>query len=225
MVIAAAITAGFVIIRRHQQAMSLPPVPTGIPGSVPSSLAQSMELTPVPTAPAPGFTLTDQNGHSVSLASLRGHAVVLEFTDPHCTDICPIVSSEFIDAYHDLGAAGRRAIFLAVNVNPYYRTVTDVATFSASHDLTTIPTWNFLTGSLASLRKAWGDYQIEFSAPSRTGDIIHTSAVYFIDPRGRARFLATPVVDHTASGTSYLPAADQAAWGRGVALITRYLQQ
>ena len=38
-------------------------------------------------------------------ANRRGHAVVLEFMDPHCTDVCPLVSAEFIDAYHDLGGA------------------------------------------------------------------------------------------------------------------------
>jgi cytochrome oxidase Cu insertion factor (SCO1/SenC/PrrC family) len=47
----------------------------------------------------------DQNGHRLSLASFRGRAVVLEFMDPHCVDICPIVSQEFVDAYDDLGKA------------------------------------------------------------------------------------------------------------------------
>ena len=77
-----------------------------------------MQLSPVPAARAPGFTLTDQNGHVLSLASLAGHAVVLEFMDPHCVEICPIVSQEFIDAYRDLGRQASRAVFLAVNVTP-----------------------------------------------------------------------------------------------------------
>jgi len=57
-----------------------------------------MQLSPVPVARAPGFLLTDQAGHAVSLTSLRGRVVVLEFMDPHCTCICPIVSQEFISA-------------------------------------------------------------------------------------------------------------------------------
>ena len=47
----------------------------------------------------------------------RGKVVVLEFMDPHCTDIYPIVSQEFIDAYHDLGRAAGDVVFAAVNVN------------------------------------------------------------------------------------------------------------
>ena len=79
--------------------------PTGIPGNISTSLANLMQLSPVPGVRAPGFTFTDQRGHTMPLASLRGKVVVLEFMDPHCTDICPIVSQEFVDAYHELGAA------------------------------------------------------------------------------------------------------------------------
>ena len=68
--------------------------PSGIPANISTGLANLMQLSPVPGARAPGFTLTDQNGHTMSLASLRGKVVVLEFMDPHCTDICPIVSQE-----------------------------------------------------------------------------------------------------------------------------------
>ena len=66
-----------------------------------------MELSPVPARAAPGFTLTDQDGHVLPLSALRGKVVVLEFMDPHCTDICPIVSAEFTEAYH--ASAGRPA--------------------------------------------------------------------------------------------------------------------
>ena len=123
---------------------------SGLPGYRPASppaVADLMQLSPVPATPAPGFTLTDQNGHILSLASFRGRAVVLEFMDPHCTDICPIVSQEFIDADRDLGRSASRAVFIAVNVNPYFRSVADVAAYSQEHQLTAIPSWHFLTGS------------------------------------------------------------------------------
>ena len=196
---------------------------SGLPASVSTSLANLMELSPVPSRPAPGFVLTDQDGRTMSLASFKGHAVVLEFMDPHCTDICPIVSQEFIDAQHDLGKAARQAVFIAVNVNAYHHGVTDVAAFSREHLLTTIPSWHFFTGSVASLQAVWRAYNIEVQAPSRNADVVHTSAVYFIDPAGRERFIASPMADHTAKGTAYLPATQLAAWGRGIALVTRHL--
>jgi cytochrome oxidase Cu insertion factor (SCO1/SenC/PrrC family) len=209
-------------VRQHQESASLPR-PSGIPASVPTSVANLMGLSPVPVRAAPDFTLTDQAGRTMSLASFRGHVVVLEFMDPHCTDICPIVSQEFLDAYRDLGGQASQVVFAAVNVNHYHLGVADVAAFSREQRLTSIPSWHFFTGSYPRLRTVWNDYEVAVDAPSPNADVIHSSVVYFIDPRGRERFLASPMADHTASGTSYLPAGQLGSWGRGIALIARQL--
>jgi protein SCO1 len=215
---AVAVTA----LRPHHTQPTAPRV-SGIPASVPTSLANLMGLTPVPERAAPGFSLTDQTGHSLSLASFKGHAVVLEFMDPHCTDICPIVSREFIDAYRDLGSAASRVVFVAVNVNAYHHAVADVAAFSREQQLTTISSWHFLTGPVPSLQAVWRAYDVYVQAPSPNADILHTSVVYFIDPGGKERFAASPMVDHGSNGTAYLPLAQQAAWGHGIALIASQL--
>jgi cytochrome oxidase Cu insertion factor (SCO1/SenC/PrrC family) len=197
--------------------------PSGIPASVSTPLASLMQLSPVPASAAPGFTLTDQDGRTLSLASFRGRVVVLTFTDPHCTDICPIVSQEFIDAYHDLGPAAPRAVFMAVNVNPYYRGVASMAAYSAEQQLTTIPAWHFVTGPLASLKAVWSAYDISVEAPGRNADVIHTSEVLFISPGGQERYVAAPMADYTANGKAYLPAGPLAEWGQGIALVIRHL--
>jgi cytochrome oxidase Cu insertion factor (SCO1/SenC/PrrC family) len=215
--------AGYAVIRvrQHQEAAGLRA--SGIPGSVSTSLSDLMQLSPVPVRGAPGFTLTDQGGHAVSLAGLRGRVVVLEFMDPHCTDICPIVSQEFIDAYRDLGTSASRVVFVAVNVNRFHLRVADVAAFSSEQRLTQVPSWHFLTGSYPGLATVWQDYQITVDAPGPDADVVHSSQMYFIDPRGRERFVADPMVDHTTSGSSYLPAGQLAAWGQGIALVARQL--
>ena len=197
--------------------------PTGIPGSVSTPTATLMALSPVKTAKAPGFSLVDQNGKRVSLAALRGKVVVLEFMDPHCTDICPIVSKEFVDAYHDLGALNAKTAFVAINVNQYYASTASMASFSKAHGLDTIPSWQFVTGPTPALKKAWSDYGITVEAPNPNADIIHTSAVYFIDPAGKERYIAMPEVDHTKAGKSYLPAPQVKGWGKGIAAVVRSL--
>jgi cytochrome oxidase Cu insertion factor (SCO1/SenC/PrrC family) len=194
---------------------------TGIPKTVSTKLANMMQLSPVPVSKAPGFTLTDQSGHPVSLASLHGHPVVLTFMDPHCTDICPLVSREFINAYKDLGTAGRNVVFIAVNVNPYHHSTADMAKYSNAEGLSSIPTWHFVTGSVPSLHKVWNNYDVQVQAPNPDADVIHTSLVYFIDRQGKERFVAAPMVDHTKSGTSFLPPGQLAEWGKGIALVTR----
>jgi len=219
-VIVAAAAATLVITRQRNAAG---PRPSGIPAGISTSLANDMLLTPLPHQRAPGFTLTDQAGKTMTLSALRGKAVVLEFMDPHCTDICPIVSQEFVDAYHYLGAAARNVVFIAVNVNKYHASVADMAAYSREQDLNAIPSWHFFTGPAPALAAVWRDYDIQVQAPSPNADIIHTSAVYFIDPQGREAFLASPMVDHTAKGTAYLPAAQITQWARGIALIARHL--
>lgn len=194
---------------------------TGIPSNISTATANLMALSPVPARPAPNFTLTDQNGHTLSLSSFKGRAVILEFMDPHCVDICPLVAQEYIDAYHNLGAAASKVVFVAINVNQYFASVADMKTFSTEHSLTTIPSWHFFTGTTAALHAAWRDFNIEVIAKNPRADIVHTSALYVIDATGHERFLAVPQVDHHSGGAAFLPANTLTAWGRGIATLAR----
>ncbi|HEY1319778.1 MAG TPA: hypothetical protein VGF32_06005, partial [Streptosporangiaceae bacterium] len=72
----AVVAAVFVIVRKPYAAA---PRPSGIPAGVSTGLANEMLLTPLPHDPAPGFTLTDQAGRTMTLSALRGKVVVLEF--------------------------------------------------------------------------------------------------------------------------------------------------
>lgn len=215
-----AATALVVVALRARDQPSTPSIrAAGVPSDISTRLANLMGLDPVPAHQAPGFVLTDQHGQTLSLSSFRGHPVVLEFMDPHCTDICPIVSQEFIDAYHNLAGSHPSVVFLAVNVNPYHLSVADVAAFSEEHQLASIPTWHFFTGPLATLRTIWARYGIEVQARGPNADVIHSSIVFFIASNGKERFVAAPTDDHTKAGVAYLPAGQLSAWGRGIALV------
>jgi cytochrome oxidase Cu insertion factor (SCO1/SenC/PrrC family) len=194
---------------------------SGIPGSVTTSQANLMSLSPVPHKMAPNFTLVDQNGKTISLKSFRGRSVVLEFMDPHCVDICPIVSQEFVDAYHDLGTKASGVAFVAVNVNQYFRSVANMAKFSAEHQLNTIPSWHFFTGPVPTLKAIWHAYGIEVNAPNPKADIVHTSIVLFIGPDGRERYLGAPSDMLNAKGIGFLPAGQLSSWGKGIALVAQ----
>ena len=139
--------------------------------------------------------------------------------DPHCTDICPIVSQEFVDAYHQLGAQASKVVFAAINVNQYHATVQNMAAFSTAHRLNTIPSWHFFTGPVPALQTAWRNYNIEVAGaqPERRhhphlGGVLHRR-------QGPERFLASPMVDHTANGTAYLPLAQISDWASGIARL------
>lgn len=212
-----------VVLHRQHSQQNQPLRASGVPSTVSSPIAALMGLSPVPARLAPAFTLTDQKGNRLSLSDFKGRAVVLEFMDPHCIDICPIVSQEFIDAFHELGADASRVVFVAVNVNAYHLSVADVNTFSRERQLNSIPSWHFFTGSVSELNSVWGHYGILVQAPSPSVDIVHSSFVFFIGPDGREHFLAHPADYHSSSGTAYLPSGQLASWGQGIALTARSL--
>jgi protein SCO1/2 len=217
---AAAAVVGAIVIpsRQHDRAASAGHRPAGIPPAISAGTVTLMRLSPAPAGPAPSFTLTDQDDRRLSLAGFRGKAVVLEFVDSRCTDICPLVSQEFIDAYRDLGSAQDRVVFVAVNVNQRYNQVADVLAYSRAHQLTAIPDWHFLTGPAAVLRAVWREYDIAVTADRRAGALVHTATVYFITPGGIERYTATPAADHTGD-TAYLPSGQISGWGQGIAQV------
>ncbi len=224
-VLISAALVGYAVHLRSQQLANQNPLlrPSGTPSSISTSLANEMSLSALPGRAAPNFTLTDQSGRTMSLADFKGRAVVLEFMDPHCIDICPLVSQEFIDAYHNLGARAQRVVFMAINVNQYHASVQAMATFSVAHRLNTIPSWHFFTGPTPALAAAWQAYGIQVSAPNPRADILHTSVMYVIDPQGRERFIASPQVDHSGTGKAFLPAATITDWGHGIADLAQSL--
>ena len=181
MILSAVATVAAAVVlsgRQHELAAS-----AGRRADIPSGTASLLRLSPAPAGAAPGFTLTDQDGRVLSLSGFRGRAVVLEFMDSRCTSICPLVSREFIDAYHDLGSAGGRVVFVAVNVNQRYDRVADVLAYSRRMN-SAIPGWYFFTGSGNALRAVWREYGIAVAASGAGGDIVHTATVYFIGPHG-----------------------------------------
>jgi len=82
-------------------------------------LAQAINGSSTPlNGPAPAFSLTDQHGRTVTLASLRGKVVLLTFLDPVCTNGCPLEAQEFRAAGQLLGASDRHVELVAISANP-----------------------------------------------------------------------------------------------------------
>jgi cytochrome oxidase Cu insertion factor (SCO1/SenC/PrrC family) len=136
---------------------------------------------------APAFTLTDQHGRQVSLASLRGKVVLLTFLDPVCTNDCPVIAQEFRGADRVLGASARRVELVAIVANPLYHSLAYTRAFDAQERMTGLPNWLYLTGSLAQLEQAWRDYAIAAQILPAGGMIAHTDVAYVIDANGYTR--------------------------------------
>ncbi len=151
-------------------------------------IAVATDGTPnVTSGPAPAFRLTAPNGATVSLASLRGSAVVLTFLDPVCTTDCPIIAQELRVANTLLGADAAKVRFVAIAANPVYHSTQNVIDFNRQEGLDTQSNWLFLTGSLADLQKAWDDYGVTVQTAPAGGMVAHADIVYVIDAHGTIR--------------------------------------
>jgi cytochrome oxidase Cu insertion factor (SCO1/SenC/PrrC family) len=152
-------------------------------------LAESINgpSTPV-NFPAPGFSLTDQDGRAVTLASLRGKVVLLTFLDDTCSVDCPLIAQEFRQAGQLLSADTARVELVAINYNPLDTQVSYIQAFDRQEGLAGVPNWLYLTGTLAQLQPVWRHYAIAPPEILPAGSMIgHGDYAFVIDQQGRVR--------------------------------------
>ena len=151
-------------------------------------LAQALDGSSAPlNFRAPAFTLTNQHGRAVSLASLRGKVVLLTFLDPVCTSDCPLIAQEFRQADQLLAGQSRQVELVAVVTNPLYTQPAYTQAFDRQEHMDTLPNWQYLTGSAAQLTKVWRQYGIAAQVLPAGGMIGHSDIAYVIDRSGRTR--------------------------------------
>ncbi|HTW43738.1 MAG TPA: SCO family protein [Solirubrobacteraceae bacterium] len=139
--------------------------------------------------PAHPFTLTDQHGQPVSLASLRGKTVALTFLDDVCTSDCPVIAQEFRVADDMLGAAKHEVEMVAVNLSPRYLTPNFLAVFDRQEGLEGVPNWLYLTGSLSALQHVWAAYGASAEYSPGGAMVAHSESADVISPEGRILYI------------------------------------
>jgi cytochrome oxidase Cu insertion factor (SCO1/SenC/PrrC family) len=151
-------------------------------------LAQAISGGSAPVdSPAPGFTLTSQDGRQVSLSSLRGKVVLLTFLDPVCTTDCPIIAQEFRAADSMLGSKSSDTELVAVVANPTYTSTAFTQAFTRQEGLDQVPNWLYLTGSLNQLATVWHQYGIEVENLPAGAMSAHNDLAFVISASGRLR--------------------------------------
>lgn len=182
-----------------------------------ASLAALLGVQSLHDAHAAAFTLTDAaSGTAVSLAGLRGHAVVLTFANSACNDICPVLAQEITKASAMVGTTKAPVTFLTVNTDPLAPKPAE-ATILRATSLGELGDYRFLTGSIRSLDAVWVSYGISITADKTTGVASHNDVMYFIKPNGDIAWTATPFADESRSGTYSLPAAEVTRFAQGIA--------
>jgi protein SCO1/2 len=131
---------------------------------------------------APGFTLTDQNGRSVSLADYRGRVVILAFVYARCGASCVLVAQQVRGALDQLPEPPAAVLLSA---DPGRDDAASVAAFLRAVSLTGRAA--YLSGPPARLRAALAAYHVK--PPGRGANFEPPASVVLIDPAGHERVL------------------------------------
>jgi cytochrome oxidase Cu insertion factor (SCO1/SenC/PrrC family) len=203
---------------------SAAPAPPPAGAALGASLPALMGLTSPSPRPAPPFTLSDQQGASVSVPPSPPRVVVVTFFDAPCNDICPVLAKEIEAADADLGARAGEVEFVTVNTDPAALAASAASPTLTGTALGALPNWHMVTGPLATLNAVWKAYGVSISLSAATGAEAHNDVMDFIDASGFLRYRATPYADQsTRAGTFTLSPAVEARWGKGIATYAERL--
>lgn len=135
--------------------------------------------------PAPDFTLTDQDGHAVTLASLRGHPVMVTGVYARCGLTCPMLMKGAKDAVAALTPAERSDVrVVAITLNAEHDTPEVLAEMARVHNVAA-PTFHLVTGDVATVERTLDAFNIARNRDPSTGQINHANVFVLIDRRGR----------------------------------------
>lgn len=178
--------------------------------SATGSLAAGTMMDRAVPAEVANLPLVNQDGATVTLASLRGKTVVLTDFLTLCQEICPLTSAVFSAAQQRVARAGLgdEVVFLEGTVDPDRDTPQRLAAYQKLFGAQ--PNWQFLTGTAADLDALWKFFgvfhakQPEGSGPAPTDwltgqplsyDVAHQDVVLVLGPDGNQKWLVNGTPD------------------------------
>jgi protein SCO1/2 len=130
------------------------------------------------------FTLTDQNGKTVTDANFKGEPFLVFFGFTHCPDVCPTTLYEMSEVLKRLGPDAQKTAALFVTVDPERDTPEKMKQYVSSFH----PRIFGLTGTQAQIDAIKKEYRVySKKVPTKDGDYTmdHTAVVYLMDKNGR----------------------------------------
>jgi protein SCO1 len=129
------------------------------------------------------FSLTDQNGRTITDRDLKGHPFLVFFGFTHCPDVCPTTLFDVSQVLKALGPDADRARALFITVDPERDTASTLKDYLSSFD----PHLSALTGDPAAIAAVAKAYRVYFKkVPLAEGGYTmdHTAIVYLMNKEG-----------------------------------------
>jgi len=128
--------------------------------------------------------LVDQNGNNVSLASLKGKPMVVDFIYTTCPGPCLMETAKLTNAALRLGSDfGSKVTFVSISVDPEHDTPRQLLNYSRQQGADE-KGWYFLTGSPRDVDRALAGFRISREI-GPDGSVGHVVGMMLIGPDGR----------------------------------------
>ncbi len=152
-------------------------------------------------APAKPFTLTDQFAHRYTLGEHHGRLTLLTFLDPNCLIGCVSLASQIAQVRQGITASAGLDV-VAVAVDPYHESLSDVRRYIDAKGLGRMADFYFLTGSRAALRSVWRAYGISVVMKPSDQTSVHTNVVFLIAANGHLHWIIPDNPVSSGAGTA-----------------------
>jgi protein SCO1/2 len=131
----------------------------------------------------PNVTLIDQRGRNVTLSSLKGRPVLIDFIYTTCPGPCPLMTSRMAVVAKRLGPQlGRKVTFVSITIDPEHDRPPQLLKYA--HEAGADEQgWLFLTGTPAQIAQVMALYRLR-SERNKDGTIQHSVASFLLGPDG-----------------------------------------
>jgi protein SCO1/2 len=144
---------------------------------------RDVEQLPVIRA-VPDFTLTDQDGKTVTKDDLRGKIWIADFIFTRCKGPCPLMTARMLEMQRALVKAPEIKL-VSVTVDPEYDTPEVLKAYAAANKADP-DRWKFLTGDKAVIEKLVTEGFMQHLA-EENGEPVHGTMFLVVDGNGMVR--------------------------------------
>jgi protein SCO1/2 len=146
------------------------------------------------SGPARNFTLTDQDGHQVSLSDFRGKVAVVNFVFTYCPSGCPLTTAKWRAVQEAF--KGQALHIVSVSIDPDHDTPPVLKAYGEKFGAN-FHTWSFLTGTKDDIERVRALYKIPLERKAQRGPdgeiatisiVDHGLKTFVVDRQGQKRF-------------------------------------
>src|SRR5579864_6168604 len=135
------------------------------------------------TSSLPDVTLTDQYGHQVPLASLKGRPLLFDFIYTSCPGPCQLLTQHMKLIADKLGPAlGAKVFFVSVTVDPEHDRPSRLLDYARAFNAN-VKGWYFLTGKSAQIDELMRAFRL-VRQRENDGEIDHFLEYFLVGPDG-----------------------------------------